>query len=117
MSTGWLAGRTAVREAIHILAGAGYSTERIAKPVNFFDIIAWKPGHVLCVVVHSSKKSRLTTFSGYVRLAARSLSSGPCPGELQLWLCRSPGWDRWVISAGGAAPIEHWDPAVRGDAV
>lgn len=106
--------RAAVREASGILNAAGYMTERISKPVNFFDIIAWKPPFTLFVIVHSLKKdTHQDGFREFVSAAVQTPASG-CPGEVQMWINRSPGWDRWVISPGGAIPIDQWDPAVRG---
>ena len=103
-------GRAAVYEAVQILEDSGYYAERVIGIPKIFDIIAWKGGRTICVTVRSSRRAKISAFREYVGALSRMITMGAVPpGDVQFWMYRSPGWNRWRITSGGATPVDQWD--------
>ena len=102
-------GRAAVYEAIQILEESGYYAERVIGIPKLFDIIAWKGGRTICVTVRSSRRAKISSFREYVGALSHMIATGAAPGDVQFWMYRSPGWNYWRITPGGATPIDLED--------
>lgn len=108
MTSDCFSGRSAVHEAIGMLNSAGYVAERVIGTPKLFDIVAWRGGQTICVVIRSSRRGRMSSFSDMVRSLSKMVRSGAAPGIVQFWIYRCPGWAMWRIAPHGAVPVISW---------
>ena len=100
--------RSAPIEASTLLHKAGYDVLRTVGS-TLFDLVAWKNGQVLFLVVKRSRNSGISKWSEDVFHLVDVVREGKVPGEVQFWVCRSGIWQRHQILPGGAAPVrEEW---------
>jgi len=96
--------RSAPIEATTLLHKAGYDVLRTVGSSRF-DLVAWKNGRVLFLVVRRSRNSGISKWADDVFHLVDVVREGKVPGDVQFWVCRSGVWQRHQILPGGAAPV------------
>lgn len=97
--------RSAPTEASLFLHRAGFETLRTTGS-KLFDLVAWKNGRVLFLVVKRSRNSGITKWADDVFRLVDLVKEGTIPGEVHFWICRSGLWYRYQILPGGAVAKE-----------
>ena len=97
--------RSIIFDAATLLKKAGYECVRVAGSSRMFDLIAWKDGNLLFLVLKRSR-SGISEFTDEVSHLVDLVRTSKVPGKVQFWIYRSPTWNRYQIMPGGALPFE-----------
>lgn len=108
-----LGGRAAIHEAKAMLESAGYETERVISNPRKFDLIAWKGKETLCIVIRPSRYLKPGSWGVLFRSLVFLVRNQAVPGAVQFWIYRTPGWDMWEITSGGARPMKWSGPNAK----
>jgi hypothetical protein len=84
---------------------AGYHCIRVAGASRPFDLVAWKDGKFLFIVVRRARSKGVFRFSDEIACLARLVETRTLPGIAYLWIFLSKTWFRYQILPGGAMRI------------
>lgn len=101
MKSGWPALRTAVHEAISLLKRDKYQVLRVAGTDRLYDLVAYRPGDLLFVVVRTSRTGEITKFPEELREIVADIRAG-FSRSVQFWVRQMHGWNQYEVTHGGA---------------